>query len=591
MEGLGHLIRDTRKGRARLWGLLAALLVVWLIGAYGIFQYEVHHYGHASWTIALYHALQLFILHTPHWEDPLNPFLMFALFAAPVVMGFATIEALWRVFRRDLLVVLSRSWGDHIILCGLGAKGDQLLGCYRRRGDRVVVIERDETNPALRKCDQIGVPVVVGAAGDPLVLQQARAHSARQLVAMGGDDGANVEVAVRVMQLLSTNSRRGPALECYVQVSDLDLRTSFQRNKVLKTHGTPARVHFFDAYESMARMLLVEQPIDHDGIREDDPRNVHLIIVGCGRMGQALALKAAQLGHFANRNKLKVTVIDRCARRREDRFLFRFPAFKEICDATFIEDEAESSKVSDLLIRCCEDTSSVTSVILCIDSDTLNVSIALTLLPRLRRLGAQISVRLSDGSGLATLFHTSDVDPKVKSFVRPFGMIDGDRCESLFLDERLDRLAPAIHNDFVVKQTTATRTPETDRALWDWDILDDDYKDANRQQADHIPIKLRAIGCEAAPLSDPRPAVTEFEPHEVELLAEMEHARWNAERLLKGWTHGPRSKNDEARTNPHIVSWADLPENIRDYDFEAVKLIPSLLARENQKVCRRTAPS
>jgi hypothetical protein len=65
----------------------------------------------------------------------------------------------------------------------------------------------------------------------------------------------------------------------------------------------------------------------------------------------------------------------------------------------------------------------------------------------------------------------------------------------------------------------------------------------------------------------------------------MEHARWNAERLLAGWTLGER--DTKRHINPYLVPWSELPENIREYDRQAVRKIPALLACIQKKVVRK----
>ncbi len=57
-------------------------------------------------------------------------------------------------------------------------------------------------------------------------------------------------------------------------------------------------------------------------------------------------------------------------------------------------------------------------------------------------------------------------------------------------------------------------------------------KDANRWAADHLSVKLRAIGFDGQDLSvfDKVANDTEF----LEKLSEMEHRRWMAERLMDG---------------------------------------------------------
>ena len=80
------------------------------------------------------------------------------------------------------------------------------------------------------------------------------------------------------------------------------------------------------------------------GIRPNDPRTVHLVIVGFGRMGRSLALRAAKMGHFANGKLLRISVIDREADRQREHFLFRYPALEsdKICRLAFHPADAQS---------------------------------------------------------------------------------------------------------------------------------------------------------------------------------------------------------------------------------------------------------
>jgi len=73
----------------------------------------------------------------------------------------------------------------------------------------------------------------------------------------------------------------------------------------------------------------------------------------------------------------------------------------------------------------------------------------------------------------------------------------------------------------------------------------------------------------------PQPKIS-FTDAELEQMAELEHERWLAERKRLGWSLG--SRDDEARTHPSLVPWAELPEAEREKDREAVRAIPGLLA-------------
>jgi hypothetical protein len=154
----------------------------------------------------------------------------------------------------------------------------------------------------------------------------------------------------------------------------------------------------------------------------------------------------------------------------------------------------------------------------------------------------------------------------------------------ILLDEELDTLAKAIHRDYVEKQTVMGAA-EDPTSFAPWEQLDPDLRDSNRQQADHIPVKLRAIGCYSSSASAAGTPVTELDQDEVELLARMEHARHLAERGLAGWTRGPRDVSRKA--NPCLVAWDELPDEIREYDRNSVRNIPHLLKMIGQTVYRR----
>ena len=143
-----------------------------------------------------------------------------------------------------------------------------------------------------------------------------------------------------------------------------------------------------------------------------------------------------------------------------------------------------------------------------------------------------------------------------------------------------DQVARQLHEDYVSQRRSDANPNPDDPSLAPWDRLCEDLKESNRQSADHIGVKLRAIGCVARPVAgDVGGSIDE---PDVELLARMEHARWTAERLLAGWERGP--KNVGLKLNPSIAPWSDLPDEIREYDRQFVRLIPTLLGRCGLKI-------
>ena len=155
------------------------------------------------------------------------------------------------------------------------------------------------------------------------------------------------------------------------------------------------------------------------------------------------------------------------------------------------------------------------------------------------------------------------------------------------MDSELDTMARKLHEDYLAKLPESERSRPEKRSSYPWDLLDDDLVESNRQLADHIPVKLRAVGCHTTAVGnrdDPGVRVGHFEKDEIELLGKLEHRRWMAERFLAGWTLGPR--DDEKRIHPYVVEWEDLPPSIQEYDRNFVRIIPGVLHSVNLEIRR-----
>lgn len=142
-------------------------------------------------------------------------------------------------------------------------------------------------------------------------------------------------------------------------------------------------------------------------------------------------------------------------------------------------------------------------------------------------------------------------------------------------NEQRERIARAIHENYRADQ--ADRKPADDPAMAEWDRLLEHLRESNRNQADHIFEKLRAIGCTVNEVGDEGAEPFAFTADEIELMSVMEHDRWVSERRADGWTLG-EERDVHNKVSPHLVSWNELPDAFREWDREAVRRIPELLA-------------
>jgi ppGpp synthetase/RelA/SpoT-type nucleotidyltranferase len=142
-------------------------------------------------------------------------------------------------------------------------------------------------------------------------------------------------------------------------------------------------------------------------------------------------------------------------------------------------------------------------------------------------------------------------------------------------------LAKEIHKSYCLNRQDAIKT--NDPALTNWECLPECLKESNAQQADHIFEKLSKIGCQVRKVTGREVDIFAFTGDEIEFLAQIEHGRWNIERLTEGWIRS-LSKDVANKKSPYLVGWHKLPEEIKEWDRTAVKKIPECMAKAGLEI-------
>lgn len=161
---------------------------------------------------------------------------------------------------------------------------------------------------------------------------------------------------------------------------------------------------------------------------------------------------------------------------------------------------------------------------------------------------------------------------------------------SSIVEKDKERLARLAHEEHRRSRSHSLMPP--DPALSDWDELPPSFKTSNYQQIDHIEAKLERIGLKVRKVKQGEAIrLFSFEDEfkddyrgKIEELAQMEHARWNVERLLEGWTLGER--DPKKKTSPYLVSWGELPPEEKKWDCVAVTSLPTRLRELGYEIYR-----
>ncbi|KAK7408100.1 hypothetical protein QQX98_009755 [Neonectria punicea] len=136
-------------------------------------------------------------------------------------------------------------------------------------------------------------------------------------------------------------------------------------------------------------------------------------------------------------------------------------------------------------------------------------------------------------------------------------------------------LAEKLHNTYNDERRKTANDAEK-KKLTQWNDTDEELRESSRAHADAIPSKLRIIGCYLSETQEYRKPVESFTRDQIEKIAEVQHERWNAEKLQNQWGKG-KERDIKARKSPFLVPWVDLPEQWKDIGRGMAKSYPKIL--------------
>ncbi len=358
------------------------------------------------------------------------------------------------------------------------------------------------------------------------------------------------------------------AIPCHVLFDSQTTHLLYQHGNIRPENNTKfssfLNIQSFSFYEAWARRVFIDSSeengysaLDFEPIAVDSDKYVHLIIAGMTRMGFALAVQSARIGHFANyqRQKTRITFIDAEAERERDFFASRYQTFYDAVDAdfldlstgektmkhgrlpfinislSFIKGKFESPKVREQLLHATSDPNALTTIAITFLSPSVNLAGALYLPEEIYNRKIRVLVK-QDSKHSAVSLRIPDqniADARFK-FVKAFGMLD--ECPGLVC---IDDFEAKLVNYFYYSgnQLPTYFTEETYKTIQhQWDGLAERHKWSSRNNAESIVNKIR-IG---ALVNQAYNTLNElFTPDVVELLAQIEHSRWNADTLLMGF--------------------------------------------------------
>lgn len=561
------------------WPLIASLGLIALVLGYIGFEKHFDVYGIAHSPLdLLYASLQLFVISAPIETGPIPIELELARYLAMFVAFYTVLTALLVILNEQVQSLRLRMIKDHIVICGLGHKGSHLLTKLNEFGEQVVVIECDENNDMLKTCEEQGIIVLSGDAEEKELLRKAGVHKAKYVVSFCGDDSTNIQVAILSRELAIG---RKNMLTCIVSINDPHVSQVLGGLEMEMEKANFFRLEFFNIFEIGVRTLLKQYPPYNDL-----HTNPHILVVGLGDIGENLIVQVARTWRSNHKElvesgkRICITLIDKDAGSKKVSMCLRYPQLENVCEFAALELDIKSSEFYQSKSLFESQERYITSVYICLDEDYLGLPVALMLRKQLKDEKIPIIVQTSQDSGMVTLLEGGGFEN-----IHVFGLLDRACGSESVLGGIREALARSFHEEYLIHQKKKAQKSSINPSNVPWEELPESLKESNRLQADHIGVKLKAIDCGITPLADWDAMFFKFSTEEIELMAKMEHDRWNKERLRDGWKFGAK-KNLEGKISPYLVPWDQLSDEIKEYDRIFIRKLPVFLYESGFQIYR-----
>ncbi|MBR1959587.1 MAG: hypothetical protein IKA34_03340 [Bacteroidales bacterium] len=478
---------------------------------------------------------------------------------------------------------------NHVLVLGANSMLVNMLREFIQTGvhqDRkIVVLTTQDTEKLHDKVlsdvpemeDKLDVTWLNGSRIIDQTLRNVQVDDAYSIYILGEDDeidhdSINLECWKRVKDVCKDVRR---PVQCYLVVDRVSTYHVLQFGK--KEKDTWLYLNIINSLENWAQRVLVSREyeadcsvepeqcrfpaIDRDGIMADSDKTVRFVIWGMTQMSYAMASTVAHIAHFPNfrngQNRTKICFIAPDIREEMDFFLGHYDNLFRLSNAdyihwdqngepvierlrtplakygdfldiewVFVDGSVESDNIRSLLHEWACNDKEYLSIALCENESDANVAASLYLPEAIYANKVPVFVYQPLSGEVLKYAHKT---PRYSN-VYPFGMKDECYdplfCKRIVKAKRINYLYQLQDNGISYEKMAESEVLED---YWNTrsEYL---FKLSNLYASNSIPIKLRSIGIDP----DKVDCKTVLSPSDISILSEVEHNRWNMERLLLG---------------------------------------------------------
>lgn len=569
-----------KPGTAAWYVSLATLVAIVALGTWGFYRYDMAFGAPQSLSQNFFDALILFSLETElRHEDADGHFLPWQIHLArvSVVLLYLMVAAaaIGATVRTDFRRWRARSLRGHVIITGLNP-GVRALAAHLLKSGRNVILLAPETDDDLSAS---GAVVFERAAPDEAAFVLAGIGRAAQIIIAGENDAANLDAMAAAEAAVVKSGRSDSVVEVWARISDPPLYQRMAAERRNLAAAPNLRVTLLNEKYLALRKVFNTHPFELAAAVHGAERP-HFLCLGFGRMGASTVLHILKSCIYDPITPVMISIIDQDADAAGATFREANPWADDFADITFIEAALTGKGQETAFNTAFAQTPPPTAAFIALGGDEASLAACISLtdfLKRSKRAIPHVFLRQRAAANPLGVQRMTELFGADIAVVRTFGAAQDVWADGDVLRDAGDRLARAIHERFLAEYG-ANANPATAKP---WTALGEQYRNANRAQADHIAAKLRLAECSIGPDAT---ATAPFTLQEVEHLVAIEHRRWMAERLAAGWRLGPRV--DRHRTHPNLVPFAALDEDTKAKDRSTVHEIAGHLGALGQGIRR-----
>jgi len=204
------------------------------------------------------------------------------------------------------------------------------------------------------------------------------------------------------------------------------------------------RIVYFNVYEKGAQAWIDEHfPIAPDEAQANG--ETRLLVVGVGQLGESLVAQAAKKWKRSQRKisrKLNIDIVDRYAEAKKARLYSSHPEFNECWEIIPLTMDVKSLEFQHgkFLFENGKN-SRYQKIFVCLDNDSLGLSVAMSIYQKLKEQKVAIVVRMVRDAGLAILLRGKEKEGKKVAGIFAFGLLDRTCTPELILEGADKKLA------------------------------------------------------------------------------------------------------------------------------------------------------